>query len=119
MSSMSDILANGLAALATAKGESVGYRTGTSGSFTALTGFVLIQQRVPEPSFSDRDEQEQQIFNAVLKGPLSPAMAIGYQIQDTVTGYVWAVRSIKNDVQQVCTLERTEATSFTPDRGGA
>lgn len=119
MSDMSTALTAGLAALATAKGESVGYRTSTSGAFTTLTGFVLIQQRVPEPTFSDRDEQEQQVFNAILKGPTTPALAVGYQIQDSVTSYVWSVRSIKNDVQQVCMLERTEATNFTPNRGGA
>jgi hypothetical protein len=119
MSAVSDALARGLSALATAKGEALAYQAGVSGGFTALTGFVLIQQRVPDPSFSESDEQEQQVFNAVLKGPATPALAVGYQIQDTVTSYVWAVRSIKNDVQQVCMLERTKATNFTPNRGGA
>ena len=119
MSIISDALTKGLAALATAKGETVGYRVATSGAFTALNGFVLIQQRVPEPTFSDSDEQEQQTFSATLKGPASPAMVVGYQIQDTITGYVWAVRSIKNDVQQVCTLARVEALNLTPNRGGA
>lgn len=119
MSSISNALAAGLATLATEKGESVGYRTGTSGAFTALTGFVLHQQRVQEPAYSDQDEQEQQVFSAVLKGPTTPALAINYQVQDTVTGYVWSIRSVKTDVQQVCILERTVATNFTPDRGGA
>lgn len=119
MSTISDALSKGLSFLATAKGETVGYRTGTSGAFTSLTGFVLIQQRVAEPTFSDSDEQEQQTFTATLKGPLTPALAVGNQIHDDITGYHWAVRSIKNDVQQVCALERTEATNFTPNRGGA
>lgn len=119
MSDMSTALAGALSALATVKGESVGYRTGTSGAFTTLTGFVLIMQRVPEPSYSADDMQEQQVFSAVLKGPVSPAMVVGYQIQDSVTSFVWSVRSVKIDVQQVCALERTDVTKFTPDRGGA
>lgn len=119
MSVISDMLARGLSVLATAKSESVAYRPGISGGFTALTGFVLIQQRVAAPIFDDAQEQEEQRLSATLKGPLSPVLFRGYQIQDTVTGLIWAVQSNKTDVQQVCQLELVKVTQFTPNRGGA
>ena len=119
MSVISAILTKGLSALSTAKGESVGYRVGTSGGFTALPGFVLTAQRVPAPEYNQEEQAEKQKHTASLKGPVAPLLVRGYQVEDTVTGFVWSVRSVKIDVQQVCVLERVEAITFTPDRAGA
>lgn len=119
MSAASDILSLGLSQLSGFFGHSVSYRTGTSGAFTALTGFVLIQDR-PQPHAFDSDRtMETQTLGAVLKGPLTPAMADGYQVKDEVTGIIYACYQPKFDAQQIARLERVEVESFGPDRKGS
>jgi len=119
MSVFSIALAAAHAALATAKGESIGYRVGTSGAFTTLAGFILIQDRVPAFSQDGDHHDEVQVRSGTLKGPVTPAMVKGYQIQDTITGYVWSVQAVKIDSQQVCLLELTQVGTLGPDRKGA
>jgi hypothetical protein len=118
MSSMSDILAAGLSVLSTVKGESVGYRTGTTGSFTALPGWTITQDRT-QPEFHDADGGADVVRRtATLKGPLSPALAKGYQIEDGTTSLVWAVQGVTFDQQQICLLELVVVDQFAPDRKG-
>jgi hypothetical protein len=118
MSTASDILAAGLATLATVHGHSVSYRTTTSGSFTALTGFLIIQDR-PNPHGFDGDrEMETQTRNGWLKGPLTPAMADGYQVKDENTGSVYACYEPKFEAQQIARLECVTVEEFGPDRKG-
>jgi hypothetical protein len=119
MSTISTALATALSALATAKGESLTYATTIGGSHSVLTGFVLHQDRIAEPSYDEHDRADSQKMTAILKGPASPAMAIGYEIIDTVTTWHWAVESVKSDVQQVCRLMRRVPITHGPNRGGA
>lgn len=119
MSAIGDAIAPGLAALSTLKGESLGYRTGTTGSFTALSGFCLHQARGEAPMFDETHASEVQKRLATLKGPVTPAMARGYQVKDLITGIIYAVQFVKIDVQQVCALEEREPTKRTPDRHGS
>ncbi len=119
MSMISRALANGLATIARAKGESVGYRTGTSGAYTALSGFVLQIDRLPPPTMdSDHDAQET-LITATLKGPVTPVLAQGYQVRDDVSGITFAVQSLKLDVQQICILHSIDTQRLAPDRQGA
>jgi hypothetical protein len=118
MSTASDILAAGLATLATVHGHSVSYRTGTSGSFTALPGFLLIQDR-PQPHGFDGDrEMETQTRGATLKGPLMPALADGYQVKDEITGIIYACYDPKVEAQQIARLERVTVKEYGADRKG-
>jgi len=119
VSDIGTILAAGLSSLSTLKGDSLGYRISTSGSFTALTGWCLHQARVDEPIFDESSNAEIQNRTAILKGPISPVMAKGYQIYDYVTSLTWAVESAKLDVQQVCSLKLQVTIKRTPDRQGA
>lgn len=117
MSDMSDILAAGLAALAEIEGHSLDYRTTDVGAWTALTGFVLEEQRVGEPQYDSDDHVTEQKRIATLKGPTSPAIAKDHQVRDNTTGRIWAVESVSFSQQQVCLLWRTEVGTHGPDRG--
>jgi hypothetical protein len=117
---MSGILAAGLAQLATAKGESIGYHaTSPTGPFGALTGFVLNIDRLPPLTQDPDHEQEIVLTTGHLKGPVTPLMVRGYYVKDNVSGTVFAVQSVKLDVQQSCLLESVQVATFTPDRKGA
>lgn len=117
MSMMSDILAQGLSVLATFKGLNLDYRTSEVGAWTALTGFDLIEQRVPEPQYDADDHVVEQKRLATLKGPVSPAILKGYEIRDNTTGRTWAVESVSFSQQQVVILWRTEVGEHGADRG--
>ncbi len=119
MSIIGDSLTLALSTLATAKGESLQYATTIGGAYTTLTGFVLHQERVGEPIYNEHDRADAQAFNAILKGPATPLMVVGYEVKDVITGLRWAVESVKLDVQQVCRLSRRVDITHTPNRGGA
>lgn len=119
MSTASDMFATGLAELATVHGHSVSYSTTYSGSYTALPGFLLIQQR-PAPRSQDSDhEMEVQILGAVLKGPLTPAMQENYFIKDVNTSTIYSCRVPKFEAQQIANLEVTDPKQYGVDRQGA
>jgi hypothetical protein len=119
MSTISDAMTTALDALATAKGESLQYATTLGGSYTAMSGFVLHQDLVSEPVYNEHDRADSQSFSATLKGPVTPALAVGYEVKDTVTGLRWAVESVMVDVQQICRLMRRVERTRGPNRGGA
>jgi hypothetical protein len=119
MSTMSEIFATGLAQLATVKGESVGYRVGTSGSYTTLTGFVLNIDRLPAPAMDPDHQSQETLITATLKGPVTPLLVRGYQVKDNVSGITFAVESVKIDTQQVVILNSINTQQFAPDRKGA
>jgi len=115
MSDMSDILALGLAVFVDINGDALGYRVGTSGSFTALPGFTINHDRIGEPQYDDDDRVMAQRETATVKGPLAPVLVKGYQVQDS-GGSTWAIESVKSDQQQVCTLWREVVAEHGPDR---
>ena len=122
MSVISSALASALSAIATAKGESLSYATAAGQSFTALTGFVIHQDRVSEPVHDERGQVVAQRRRATLKGPVSPLMALGYQVKDSkpTTPLTWAVEGVKIEEQQIVTLMREERVgSYGPDRGAS
>jgi hypothetical protein len=119
MSVISDALTRGLSFLATAKGESVSYRLGTSGSFTALVGFVLTLDRVQGQEYDDNVDAYVMKRTGILKGPVTPQLGKGYQIKDNITGLTYAVEDVKIDVQQVCPVMLIDTTTLGPDRKGA
>ncbi len=113
---MSDALATALSAINTFKGESLTYRTTHAGSTAALTGFVLHRDRVPQPSFMTERSTEAEVKEATCKGPLTPALAIGYEIIDG-NSEAWAVESIMKDQQQIARCKRVRTIALAPDRG--
>lgn len=116
MSDISSALADALAAIADFKSESLSYRTTHAGGLTALTGFVLHRDRAPQPSFLQDRSAEAEVKEGTLKGPLTPAMAIGYEIVDG-NGEAWAVESLMPDQQQICRVKRSRTIALNPDRG--
>lgn len=119
MTTISDAIAAALTSLATAKGESLGYRTGTSGSFTTLTGWVLHRDNFPQAAFDEKQSAERYEQTGTLTGPSgSPAMVAGYQVQDGNSA-AWVVESVMVDQQQVCLLRRIVTRQLGPDRGSA
>ena len=117
MSTMSDILATGLATLSTLRSDTVSYSTTKGGSYTALTGWVLIIDRIPPPVFNDQTQAGESQQTATLKGPLTPALLRGYFILDG-NGDYWSVEGVKTEQQQICALMRTKVTKRGPDRAG-
>lgn len=119
MSIFSSAFAIAHAIISTAKGESVSYRAGGTGAFTALSGFILLQDRVPASAQDDDHHDEVQIRSAILKGPVTPELVRGYQVKDAITNLVWSVQAVKIDSMQVCLLELTQGGKLGPDRHGA
>jgi len=118
VSTASSILATGHSLLSSVFGHSVSYRTGTTGGFTALTGFIILQDR-PQPHGFDGDRgMETQMRGGFLKGPLTPAMADGYQVKDENSGIIYACYDPKFEAQQIARLERVTVEEFGPDRKG-
>lgn len=113
---MSDILAAGLSALATVRGDTLSYCATLGGSYTALTGWVLIIDRLPAPAFNEQSQSGEIAQTATLKGPLSPALQRGWFITDG-NSQKWAIEGVKTEQQQICTLMRTKVTTKSPDRG--
>ncbi len=116
MSNMSDALTTALSQIGTFKGESLTYRTTHAGQTAALTGFVLHRDRVPQPSFLSDRQAEAEVKEATLKGPLTPAMAIGYEVVDG-NSEAWVVESVMKDQQQICRCKRSRTIALAPDRG--
>lgn len=116
MSSMSDILAAGLSVLSSARSESLSYCATLSGTYTALTGWVMTIDRTAAPVFADQTQSGEVAQTATLKGPLTPVMVRGYFITDG-NSQKWAVEGVKTEQQQVVTLMRTKVTTRAPDRG--
>jgi hypothetical protein len=116
MSEISSALADALSAISDFKGETLTYRTTHAGSPAALPGFVLHRDRVPQPSFLQDRAAEAEVKEATLKGPLSPAMAIGYEVIDG-NGEAWAIESLMADQQQICRAKRSRTIALNPDRG--
>ncbi len=119
MSLISTALASALSAIATAKGESLSYCTTYGGTYVALTGFVLHQQRPEAHSQDDDHGMEVQVLRATLKGPLTPAMADGYFIKNVTTGVIYSCRTPKFESQQIANLEVADPKKYGPDRKGA
>ena len=115
---MSDALAAGLAALASIKGDVLTYCATQNGTYTALTGFVIHVARVePIRDGGERHIEELQ-ESATVKGPLTPVLARGAFIKDTLNGNtIWYIEAVKTDQQQVATCRRTTQLDATPDRG--
>lgn len=118
MSLISDALAAGLAALATAKGDALSYATSVGGTYTALTGWVIHPQpSIPGYSHDDERHLETQTELAIAKGPLSPVIATGYYLKDTANGdRVWYVESVATDLQQIVNLRRITQGDATTNR---
>jgi hypothetical protein len=119
MSIASDIFATGLAELATVHGHSVSYCATYGGTYVALPGFLLIQQRPVPHSQDEAHGMEVQLLGAVLKGPLTPAMVDGYFIKDVNSGQIYSCRKPKLEAQQIANLEVATPQVFGPDRDGA
>lgn len=116
MSSLSDAMSLALGAIADHKGESLAYRTTHVGSTTALSGWVLHRDRVPQPQFLTDRQAESEVKEGYLKGPLSPAMAIGYEVVDG-NSEAWVIESVMSDQQQICRVKRSRTIALAPDRG--
>ncbi len=116
MTNMSDALTTALAAINTFKGETLTYRTTHAGSTSALTGFVLHRDRVAQPSLLSDRHAEAEVKEGTLKGPLTPAMVIGYEVVDG-NSEAWAIESVMKDSQQICRVKRSRTTALAPDRG--
>ncbi len=118
MSTMSDTLAAGLAALATIKGDALTYCATVAGSYAALTGFVIHVDRAdPVRMSGDRNLEEDEEW-ATVKGPLTPLMVVGYFIKDTLNANrIWYVEAVKVDQQQVIRCRRISQGIATPNRG--
>jgi hypothetical protein len=111
-------MATALSAISSLDGITLGYRTGTSGAFTTLTGFVFHKDRIPQAQFDDRGEAEALAHTGYLKGPLSPAMVAGYHVQvgGSATD-IWVIDSVMVKGQQIALCRRVVTTTLGPDRG--
>jgi hypothetical protein len=116
VSDLSTALTTALAAINTLKGETLLYRTTHAGSTSALTGFVLHRDRAPQPSFLTERSAEVEVKEGTCKGPLTPALAIGYEIVDGASA-AWVVESVMTDNQQICRVKRVRTIALAPDRG--
>lgn len=119
MSSISGAMAQALRAVSSALGETLQYRTVHGGSWTALSGFVLDRDDPAPPQFDELQGAEESPQTGRLSGPLTPAFAVGYEVQDG-TGLVWAVNAPPDfDQQQIVHLKRVTLDNAGPNRGGA
>ena len=118
MSDISDAMEDALSALASAKGETLGYRTSTSGGFTTLTGWALHRNDFAQAAYDEKQGGERYEQTATLSGPTTTAMAVGYQIQDGNSA-VWVIESVMSDRHQVCLCRRIVTRQLGPDRGSA
>lgn len=122
MSLMSNALTTALSTISDAKAESLSYATTVNGSYTALDGFVIHQDRIPAPVYDDLGNVVKQRFTGYLKGPVTPLMVRGYFIKDSkpATALTWAVEGIKIEEQQIVTIWREERAGVAgPDRGAS
>lgn len=118
MSALSDAMTSALAAVADFKGETLQYRTTHAGSLTTLVGFVLGRDRIPQPSWTTEAGGVVSNESGWLKGPLTPAMVIGYEVVDG-DGLAWSIYSVMKNQQQVCLIRGMTTRTLEPDRGEA
>lgn len=122
MSVLSEGLASALSAIANASGASLEYATSSGGAFTALVGFVIHQDLVGDPTYDSSDRVVAQARRGFLKGPLTPALALGYRIKDLTQtpNITWAVEGVMFEGQQIAALSRQERVGVAgPDRGAS
>lgn len=118
MSLVSGAMTSALSIVNAALGESLWYRTAHGGTWVVLTGFVLDRDDVQVPQYNELDGAENTVRGGRLSGPLTPAMALGYEIKDG-SADVWAVDTVEFDQQQLVALRRTTIANAGPNRGGA
>ncbi len=116
MSDINAALTTALGAISNAKGESLVYRTTHAGSTTALTGWVLHRDRPQQVLYLADRGAEAEVKEGSLKGPLSPAMSIGYEVVDG-NSEAWVIESVMVDQQQICRVKRSRTVALAPDRG--
>lgn len=122
MGIISENLARALAIVADGKGENLEYAASAGGSFSALVGFVIHQDLLTEPTYDDDSRAAFQTRRAYCKGPVTPALALGYQVRDNTQtpALIWAVEGVIFECQQIATLARQERVNGTgPDRGAS
>jgi hypothetical protein len=115
-------LSRALLIVSDGKEELLQYATSAGGSFVSLVGFVIHQDLLAEPNFDENSRAPTQTRRAYCKGPVTPALAIGYQIKDNTQSppLVWAVEGVIFECQQIATLSRQERVLFSgPDRGAS
>lgn len=122
MGIISENLTRALQIIAEGKEESLEYATTPGGAFTALTGFVIHQDLMAEPTYDDDHRGPTQTRRAYCKGPVSPRLSIGYQVRDNtqIPALIWAVEGVIFECQQIATLSRQERVLGSgPDRGAS
>lgn len=122
MGMISEGLTRALLVVADGKEESLQYATTAGGSFAVLAGFVIHQDLLAEPNYDENSRAPTHTRRAYLKGPVSPALAMGYQIKDNTQSpaLIWAVEGVIFECQQIATLTRQERVLFSgPDRGAS
>ncbi|MBA3591562.1 hypothetical protein [Methylibium sp.] len=118
MSTISTALAQALAAVATARGESLSYRAAVgTGSYIALSGFVLDRDEIAPPFHDEQQAAEETVRSGRLCGPLTPVLTVGMGIRDG-NNQEWAIETAELDQQQLCTVRRTTVANAGPNRGG-
>ena len=118
MSEIEDLIADGLADLSEAKSESLSYSATQAGSYTAITGFVLVMNATENVREFDDRSMEQQIETATLVGPLAPAIARGNFVKDSHNSdRIWYVESVTTDQQQIAKCRRVHQIATTINRG--
>lgn len=118
MSLISNAMAKANAIVAAAKGEALAYRVNDQLAWVTLTGFVLERDDVIPPAYDEIEHAEVTARTARLSGPLSPALAAGYEVRDG-NGDTWAVVTAELDQQQLCALRLSTVDNAGADRGGA
>lgn len=118
MSILSDALAQAHAALSPFKGESLSYSATQAGTYTALTGFVLLKARVDPVMHDDERGMDMQMQGSTLKGPLTPALELGQFVKDSSVSpaQIYYVESVKVEAQQIANLRRASVLAGTPNR---
>lgn len=119
MSTASDLFAPALALLADTHGHSASYCATYGGTYVALPGFVLNEQRPTSHIQDDSHQIEVQVRTATLIGPMTPVLVDGYFIKNVNTGTIYSCRQPKLGPPQIANLEVAQPQQFGPDRDGA
>ncbi len=118
MSGLSDALAAALSTISSFEAITLGYRTSGSGAFTTLTGWVAHKDRIPQAQYDERGEAAVQSHTMTIKGPTTPVLVRGYQVQVGASATdIWSVESVTIQSQQVALCRRTPVLTLGPDRG--
>jgi len=119
MSTISTALTDALSSLSTALGTTLEYRTGSTGAWTTLTGFLVDWEDVQAFAHDPEAKAEAQDRMGMLVGPTSPALAVGYNIRVDSGSTFYAVLTSEVDQVQRCLIKQTRIVKAGPDRGGA